>query len=231
MGLDLQVHKRLSLFDLHLELSCAPGTLTIIVGPSGAGKTTLIRLVAGLETPDAGRVRLNGQVLFDQATRTNIPTRQRQIGMVFQDYPLFSHLSVEKNIAFACADTTKVHSLMHRFGIAPLAQRKPRAISGGERQRTAMCQALARNPQVLLLDEPFSALDAPTRQDLRQELVYQTTKLNIPVIMVTHDLCEAAALGGTIIPINDGQHAPYWLDQARAGLKAMTHDARPRFCA
>lgn len=214
MGLTLTVQKCLPHFDLHVNLSCPRGTLTTIVGPSGAGKSTLIRLVAGLETPDQGRVELNGSTLFDQEKGINLPPRQRRIGMVFQDYPLFPHLSVIGNVGFSCREPSTVHTLLHRFGIAHLASRKPAALSGGERQRVAMCQALASNPDILLLDEPFSALDAPTRADLRRELLLLTRRLRIPVLLVTHDLGEAAELGDTILPMVDGMKAPQWLDHA-----------------
>lgn len=231
MGLCAHLHKRLPNFDLRLDLSCEGGSLTAIVGPSGAGKSTLIRLIAGLERPDWGRITLNHATLFDQAAGTDVPTRDRRIGMVFQDYPLFSHLSVARNVAFSCPDAAKVDALLTRFGIRHLASRKPDAISGGERQRAAMCQALARDPDILLLDEPFSALDAPTRADLRRELRHQTRSLGIPVLLVTHDLHEAAELGDAIFPMTDGRHAPQWLDGAVAGLRLTTANLLPRICA
>ncbi|UTF51443.1 ATP-binding cassette domain-containing protein [Desulfomicrobium sp. ZS1] len=231
MGLRINLRKRLPHFDLRLDLACARGQLTAIVGPSGAGKSTLIRLVAGLETPDWGHIHLGGQTFFDKAAGINMPTRKRVVGMVFQDYPLFSHLSVAGNVAFSCPDRTKVDALLHRFGIPHLAQRKPEDISGGERQRAAMCQALARDPDILLLDEPFSALDAPTRADLRRELRHQAQSLNIPVLLVTHDLHEAAELGDAIFPMTDGRYAPQWLDEAVAGLRLTTMNLSPRICA
>lgn len=231
MSLSVHIRKRLPHFDLRLDLSCAGGSLTAIVGPSGAGKSTLIRLIAGLDTPDWGCIRLGGTTLFDKATGIDVPTRKRVVGMVFQDYPLFSHLSVAANVAFSCPDAAKVDTLLTRFGIRHLANRKPDAISGGERQRAAMCQALARDPDILLLDEPFSALDTPTRADLRRELRHQTRSLGIPVLLVTHDLHEAAELGDAIFPMTDGRHAPQWLDEAAAGLRITTTNLSPRICA
>ena len=231
MCLSLSVFKRLPLFDLRLELACSCGELTVIVGPSGAGKSTLLRLVAGLETPDWGRIDLGDRVFFDQATGKNMPTRKRCIGMVFQDYPLFAHLSVEKNVAFSCDNKSKVDSLLARFGIRHLAKCRPDAISGGERQRVAMCQALASNPDILLLDEPFSALDAPTRTDLRCELLRQTRSLDIPVLLVTHDLREAAELGDVIFPMVDGGHDSAWLSTAIAGAQQAMQYYSTRICA
>jgi molybdate transport system ATP-binding protein len=231
MGLSLQLRKRLPHFDLRLDLTCAPGTLTAVVGPSGAGKSTLLRLIAGLETPDWGHVELCGTVLFDKAAGTDLPTRRRRVGMVFQDYPLFSHLSVAGNVAFSCRDRTRVDALLQRFGIGHLAGRRPGDISGGERQRAAMCQTLASGPDLLLLDEPFSALDAPTRADLRRELMHQTGSLGIPVLLVTHDLNEAVELGDRIFPMADGRHAPEWLDGAVSGTLRAARNLTTRFCA
>lgn len=234
MGLHVHLRKRLPHFDLRLDLFCPRGSVTAIVGPSGAGKSTLIRLVAGLDAPDWGRVELNGRVLFDQAAGVDLPTRVRRIGMVFQDYPLFGHLNVAKNVGFSCADSARVDALLTRFGIQHLARRKPTAISGGERQRAAMCQALARDPDILLLDEPFSALDAPTRADLRRELPLQARSLNIPVVLVTHDLHEAVEIGDAIVPVADGHHAPDWLrdvQAARDRLVRVPFSPRSRICA
>lgn len=231
MGLSIHLRKRLPHFDLRLDLSCAKGSLTAVVGPSGAGKSTLIRLVAGLDAPDWGRIELGGRTLFDKAAGTDVPTRNRRVGMVFQDYPLFSHLTVEKNVAFSCPDRARVDALLDRFGIRHLARRKPDVISGGERQRAAMCQALARDPDILLLDEPFSALDAPTRADLRRELLHQTRQLDIPVLLVTHDLHEASILGDSIFPMTDGRHDPEWLKGAISGARAAARNLQTRFCA
>jgi len=231
MGLSIQLRKRLPHFDLRLDLSCAPGMLTAIVGPSGAGKSTLLRLIAGLETPDWGHIELGGTVLFDKAAGTDLPTRRRRVGMVFQDYPLFSHLNVAKNVAFSCSDPARVEALLRRFGISHLARRKPEDISGGERQRAAMCQTLASGPDILLLDEPFSALDALTRADLRRELLHQTRELGIPVLLVTHDLNEAVELGNRIFPMTDGRHAPQWLEGAVSGALRTARNLTTRFCA
>ncbi len=231
MGLSLNLRKRLPHFDLRLDLTCARGSLTAIVGPSGAGKSTLIRLVAGLDAPDWGRIELGGRVLFDKAAGTDVPTRRRRVGMVFQDYPLFSHLTVEKNVAFSCPDTARVAALLDRFGIRNLARRRPDDISGGERQRAAMCQALASAPDVLLLDEPFSALDAPTRADLRRELLHQTRNLGIPVLLVTHDLHEASVLGDSIFPMADGRHDAEWLKGAISGARHAAAHLSTCVCA
>lgn len=231
MGLHISLRKRLPHFDLRLDLSCARGELTAIVGPSGAGKSTLIQLVAGLETPDWGRMELGAKTFFDKAAGIDMPTRERQVGMVFQDYPLFSHLSLAKNVAFSCADQGKVNALLARFGIRHLAQRKPGNVSGGERQRAAMCQALARDPAILLLDEPFSALDAPTRSDLRGELRQLTRQLDIPVLLVTHDLHEAAELGDAIFPMTDGRHDPQWLSDTLSGARRASQNLATRVCA
>ena len=231
MGLNVHLRKRLPHFDLRLDLSCARGSLTAVVGPSGAGKSTLIRLVAGLDTPDWGRMELGGRALFDKAAGIDVPTRKRRIGMVFQDYPLFSHLTVERNVAFSCPDQARVDALLERFGIRHLARRKPDDISGGERQRAAMCQALASDPDILLLDEPFSALDAPTRSDLRRELLHQTRGLDIPVLLVTHDLFEASELGDVIFPITDGRHAPQWLTKAIGGARQAAAHIATQACA
>jgi len=221
MGLHCNVRKQLPDFDLRLEFSVAPGTLTALVGPSGAGKSTLLRLIAGLDTPDGGTITLGGRCLFDKITNQDVPTRKRRIGFVFQDYPLFQHLSIFHNIAFSCRETSVITNLMDRFGIAHLAQRKPGQISGGQRQRAALCQTLASNPAILLLDEPFSALDATTRNDLRSELLHLTRSLNIPVLLVTHDLNEAVQLGDNIIPICDGHLAPEWLHGALSAVRSQ----------
>lgn len=211
MTLTACISKALPHYTLNVQLECPCGHLTAIVGPSGAGKTTLIRCIAGLERPDSGSVSLNGTLWNDTATKTCLPVRQRRLGFVFQDYPLFPHLNVLGNVAFATGDKNAAHMLLETFGIAHLAKQKPAGISGGEKQRVALCQALARKPSLLLLDEPFSALDVDSRRSLRQLMLQLKAQMNIPIIHVTHDLEEAALLSDSIIAINGGTIDEKWL--------------------
>ncbi len=181
MGLKAVLKKKTRFFTIDVELSCPEGQTLALVGPSGSGKTTIIRMLAGLEKPDEGLVRYGDEVLFDSARGLNLPPQKRNLGYVFQDYTLFPHLTMYGNAAFAAKDRSEVESLMEFFGIASLRDRKPHEVSGGERQRCAVCQALARNPRLLLLDEPFSALDVVTRRVLRGELRKITEKRTSPV--------------------------------------------------
>eukprot|EP00831_Metopus_contortus_P002895 TRINITY_DN11081_c0_g3_i1.p2 TRINITY_DN11081_c0_g3~~TRINITY_DN11081_c0_g3_i1.p2 ORF type:complete len:253 (+),score=47.02 TRINITY_DN11081_c0_g3_i1:308-1066(+) len=209
----VDVTKRLKHFDLDLCFSCAPGKLTAVIGPSGAGKTTLVRLLAGLEKPDAGRIAFGDTVWADTGRRVFVPARKRGLSLVFQDYTLFPHLTIRKNVAFAAPNPERVDELMKMFGIQHLAASKPSGISGGEPQRAAFCQALARDPVLLLLDEPFSALDVANRRNLRSRLKELKNELNIPIIHVTHDLEEAVYLGDTIMAVENGLNAPDWLQR------------------
>ncbi|MGE4552638.1 MAG: ATP-binding cassette domain-containing protein [Desulfovibrionaceae bacterium] len=224
--LSIRIRKRLPMFTLDVDLSCPAGTLTAIVGPSGAGKTTLIRAVAGLERPDQGVIRLGGTVWVDREAGIFVPPQKRGLGLVFQDYTLFPHLTVRKNVAFAATDMRRVDELMEMFGIRHLADARPAHISGGERQRAAFCQALARDPSVLLLDEPFSALDVATRTTLRQELRALKDDLAVPVLHVTHDLGEAQYLGDSVVAVVDGRITPGWLEE-QARYAAAEHGELP----
>ena len=212
MQLEVSVSKKLAEFHLEVSFSCRSGRLLAITGPSGAGKTTVIRVIAGLELPDKGFVSCGRTVWEDTDTGVRLPPRKRKIGYVFQEYSLFPHLSVRKNVAFAAENRNDVQKLLELFGISHLKSRKPKSISGGERQRTALAQALARKPEVLLLDEPFSALDIRTRQQLRNELKSLKTRLAIPIVLVTHDLNEALFLADEILPMDQGKAAPEWLN-------------------
>ncbi|MDH3359600.1 MAG: ATP-binding cassette domain-containing protein [Desulfobulbaceae bacterium] len=211
MQLKAHLVKRLPQFTIDVDFSCDAGKLLAFVGPSGAGKTSIIRMLAGLETPDTGLIRHAQQEWFDANTKINLPPQQRNLGYVFQDHTLFPHLTVEKNIAFAANNPARVDELLALFGINDLRHRKPKQISGGERQRVALAQSLASDPKVLLLDEPFSALDIITRKQLRKELKNLKTSLNIPVLLVTHDLDEAMYLADHVLPIDRGQIARDWL--------------------
>ena len=209
--LRFEVHQRLPHFTLSLDLSCLPGEVLALVGPSGSGKTTLLRLVAGLERLERGYISLNGRDWTRQPGGVHLSARERQVGLVFQDYPLFPHLTLEQNVAFAAADPDEVALLLERFAIGHLAARRPREVSGGERQRTAICQALARRPAVLLLDEPLSALDVDARAQAGQCFRETAARWGICLVMVTHDLLEASAVGNRVEALIQGRLDREWL--------------------
>ncbi len=213
MTLKINIRKQLPNFALDVALDCKPGKLTAIVGPSGAGKSTLVRIIAGLEKPDVGTISLGESSWVNTATNSFAKPQQRGLGLVFQEYTLFPHLTVRENVAFAAKDKKYIHGLLEKFGISHIAESKPANISGGERQRAAFCQALAREPVLLLLDEPFSALDIVTREGLRKKLRELKSGLNIPIIHVTHDLEEAYFLADSIFALENGQESPLWLER------------------
>jgi len=189
-------------FRLSLALDVAAETVAL-VGPSGAGKTSVLRAIAGLLRPERGRIALEDETWLDTASRVDLPPERRRVGLVFQEYALFPHLSVRANVAFGGRD--RVDELLERFGITALADARPGAISGGERQRVALARALARDPGVLLLDEPLSALDAHTRRRVRGELREVLGELGLPTLMVTHDFEDATSLADRIGVLVDGR--------------------------
>ena len=195
-----QISVPLRSFELRLSLDVA-GTLAL-VGPSGAGKTTALRVVAGLRRPAVGRVQVDEEVWFDGAADCDLPPERRRVGLVFQEYALFPHMTVRQNVEYARRHTADEY--LERFRIAHLATARPSELSGGERQRVALARALARDPQVLLLDEPLAALDAHTKTTVRAELHDVLAGLDIPVLLVTHDFEDAAALAGRVSVIVDG---------------------------
>ena len=213
MELNVSIKKKLPHFNLDISFSCRQGRLLALVGPSGAGKTTTIRILAGLDRPDEGRITYDNDVWVDTDRKIFLPPQQRHLGYVFQEYTLFPHLTVSGNVAFGAADKKDASKLLRRFNIWHLRDRKTDKISGGERQRCAICQAMARNPRLLLLDEPFSALDAVTRQNLRKELRTLKQELSIPVIHVTHDISEALYLADDVLPIVGGRIVRKWMVQ------------------
>lgn len=210
MALEVLLKKGLHSFELDVSFTVGPEELMVLIGPSGAGKSTIIRLIAGLERPDEGRITYNGETWVDTERRIFLPTQKRGIGFVFQDYTLFPHLSVYRNVAFSAPHKDDIERLLRLFGILHLKDFMPHKISGGERQRCAICQNLARNPGILLLDEPFSALDVENRRKLRRELKALKKKLSIPMIHVTHDMNEAMVLGDNILSIVRGKIVPEW---------------------
>ena len=173
------------------------------MGPSGSGKTSLLRTVAGLERPQAGRIALGDEVWFDAARRVHVSPERRRVGYLPQDYGLFPHLNVAANVSFA--GRRERPDLLERLGVAHLAGVLPAQLSGGERQRVALARALAREPRVLLLDEPFGALDAVTRQQVRDELGDALSGLRLPTLLVTHAFDDAAVLADRIGVLDRGE--------------------------
>lgn len=196
--------------EIHLEHFRPTQLLTVLFGPSGSGKTTVLRCLAGLERPDEGEIQFGDEVWFRSEEKLFQPPQQRNVGYVPQQYALFPHLTVAENIGYGLNRVARaerqqrVAEALEWLGIAPLAERRPRRLSGGEQQRVALARALVRRPRLLLLDEPFSALDTVSRRRLRGELVALLVRLNTPAILVTHDRLEAA-LGGEICVLARGK--------------------------
>lgn len=196
---------------LDAEFACAHGELLALVGPSGGGKTTLLRAIAGLYRPAEGRIQCGETVWFDTATGHCLSAQQRRVGMVFQDYALFPHLSAERNVMAAMGHVprdqrrTQAREWLARVRLHGLETRYPAQLSGGQRQRVAVARALAREPHVLLLDEPFSAVDQVTRRRLQRELALLRESIHIPMLLVTHDLDEASALADRLCVLHTGR--------------------------
>jgi molybdate transport system ATP-binding protein len=196
---------------LDVNFSCAPGQILALVGPSGSGKSTILRSIAGIYTPAVGRVSCGGEVWLDTASGTHLAARHRSVGLVFQSYALFPHLSALHNVMEALGHLpakdrdTQARILLARTHLAGLEDRRPEQLSGGQQQRVAVARALARDPRVLLLDEPFSAVDQVTREALYDELAALRGELSIPVVLVTHALNEAAMLADTMCVLHQGK--------------------------
>jgi len=195
---------------LDLDFSCASGEIVVVVGPSGSGKTTLLRSICGIYQPAAGRISSNGTVWFDTTQEINLPAQQRRVGMVFQHYALFPHKTAIQNILMAQGHLAKdrrqeqAQALLELVHMHGLGDRYPHQLSGGQQQRIALARALAREPEVLLLDEPFSAVDQQTRRKLVRELVQLRNRLDLPIIHVTHNLNEARRIADRICIIHHG---------------------------
>jgi molybdate transport system ATP-binding protein len=200
--LDLTLDHALRSFRLSVELELGRETLAL-VGPSGAGKSSVLRSIAGLLRPDRGRIAFASTAWLDTKTGVDLPPERRSVGLVFQEYALFPHLDVRGNVAFG--GRARVDELLGRFGISHLAKARPGDLSGGERQRVALARALARDPAVLLLDEPLSALDTHTRGVVRGELAELLAELRLPTLLVTHDFEDAAALADRVGVLVEGR--------------------------
>jgi molybdate transport system ATP-binding protein len=211
--LQLQLHAPGRSFALDVAFA-AQAERTALLGPSGSGKSVTLQAIAGLQRAQAGHVRVAGRTLFDAAQGVDLPVRERRIGYVFQDYALFPHLSVRENIRFGvqrlgrpapAERLAQADDLLAQFGLEAMADALPRHLSGGQRQRVAVARALAAEPQLLLLDEPFSALDAPLRQRLREEMAEMLRSVRIPLLIVSHDAGDVAALAQSVVQLNQGR--------------------------
>ncbi len=209
-GLSVSIVKRLPGFALDVAWS-AGGGVAVLFGPSGAGKTLTLQCLAGLVRPDAGRIVVGGRVFFDAEAGIDLAPQRRRLGYVFQGGALFPHLSVVDNVAFGLRDRPggerrrRAAAVLERLGLAGLEARRPGELSGGQRQRVALGRALAIEPAVVLLDEPLSALDAPLRRALREDLRVILREWGIPVVLVTHDFAEAYRLGDRIVVYAQGR--------------------------
>jgi molybdate transport system ATP-binding protein len=204
----------------HLDVAFKSDASRVVVfGPSGAGKSLTLMAIAGLMRPGQGHVRIAGETLFDADAKLSVPSRDRRLAYLFQDYALFPHLNVRQNVAFGLTrgwrnpgrrkidpeHDARVGGWLQTLELERLADRYPEQLSGGQRQRTALARALIGEPRALLLDEPFSALDGPLRQRLRDELSALQARLSLPMILITHDVADVEAFGDAIITIEHGR--------------------------
>ena len=218
MTIELNIRKTLRAGERTFELDVAfasESRRVVLFGPSGSGKSVTLKAVAGLMTPDAGHIRLDGRTLFDAAQRINLPTQRRNVAYLFQDYALFPHLTVAQNIGFGLAQGCfnirrptahpSVQKWMAAFELQAIAGSYPAQISGGQRQRVALARALVSNPDMLLLDEPFSALDLSLRERMRRELAELQQRLDVPMLLITHDPADVEALGDAVFEVEHGR--------------------------
>ncbi len=197
-------------FSLEIDFK-AGAAVTVLFGPSGAGKTLALDAVAGFVHPDAGRILLDDEILFDAAAQVNLPPRRRNCGYVFQNYALFPHMTLRQNLMFAAERRPRlerhrrVNEMLERFHLGDVSGRKPHEVSGGQKQRCSIARALIGGPRLLLLDEPARGLDAPLRAELYSVIRQVRAEFNMPVLLVTHDLDECFELGDEMLVLRDGR--------------------------
>jgi len=200
----LKLKKRFSGFTL--EIDCRiEGGITVLFGPSGAGKTLTLDCIAGFVEPDEGRILLHDVILFDRKSRLQLPSRERRCGYVFQNYALFPHMSLRDNLLFANSSQNAVREMLERFRLTGVAQKRPYELSGGQQQRGSIARALLTSPKILLLDEPARGLDSELRQELYDVLRQVRKEFGTPILLVTHDLSECFELGDRMVVMRNGR--------------------------
>ncbi len=196
------------IIDLTINKEIKQGEFVTLFGKSGSGKTTFLRILAGLETPQSGKIVVDDEVWFDSSKKINIPVQKRNIGFVFQDYALFPNMCVRRNLEFALKNKKEIHKvdeILKIMEIENLSNMKPENLSGGQKQRVALARTLMTNPKILLLDEPLSALDNSLRLKLQEELAFIHNKFNITSILVSHDISEVFKLSNRVLKISLGK--------------------------
>ncbi|MBR0597937.1 ATP-binding cassette domain-containing protein [Sinanaerobacter chloroacetimidivorans] len=217
MNTYFNIKKKLEHFSIDIEYEFEKGVL-VIQGESGAGKTTILNCISGLQTPDEGRIAFEDTMVFDKEAGINVPTRLRNIGYVFQNYALFPNMTVQQNIVYGIKNRPEYKDkdkkselvmyseyIMETFGIAHLKRKYPNHISGGEKQRVALSRAIVTKPRLLLLDEPFSALDQQTKEIVYKEFAAFKENFQIPTVLITHDAMESEMFADRRIVIKDGK--------------------------
>ncbi|WP_298496003.1 sulfate/molybdate ABC transporter ATP-binding protein [Helicobacter sp. UBA3407] len=208
LDFEKQLHSVQGNFTLQVCCELTPQNLITFFGKSGAGKTTILRILAGLDSPDSGVIQVNDEIWYDACAKINLPPQKRRIGFVFQDYALFPNMSVEENLSFALpknADKSRVESLLEITELGALRKFKPNMLSGGQQQRVALARALVRNPQILLLDEPFSALDSAMSRKLQEELLRIHQHFKLTTFLVSHNFSEVFFLSNFVVHLELGK--------------------------
>ncbi len=204
--IEIRLKKKFGSFSIDVDFSAADQGITVLAGPSGSGKTSIINMIAGLVKPDSGRIFINGHVLFDSETGTDMPVNARKCGYVFQDGRLFPHMNVRKNLLYGCRDknTSALAETCELLGIEHLLDRMPSKLSGGEKQRVSIGRALLMKPEILLMDEPLASLDQIRRKELVEYIDRIPEHFRIPVFYVTHSTQEIIRLSDSLIQIEKG---------------------------
>lgn len=207
--IEVNILKKLPYFDLNVEFNFSGGML-VLQGESGAGKTTILNCISGIKKPDKGNITLNKKNVYSSQKKINLSPQSRNIGYVFQNYALFPHMTVKENVLFGMEsrkmkDVSYADYIMDAFRISHLSDRYPGQISGGEKQRTSLARALAVKPELILLDEPFAAIDSDTKQSVYEEFIDIKNKWKTDMILITHSEAEAQLLGDRIIKIRNGR--------------------------